>query len=78
MSEKSYIQVEIPKVPRWLSNILSECQTKDYSEFKTMVGLRCCDREVREDLKIYLETHNKKDVDLAIALGVWEIEDNGR
>ena len=74
MSEKNYVQVEIPKLPRWLADILSECQTKDYSKFKTMVGLRCCDRSVHGYLKEYLETSNKKDVDLAIVLGAWEVE----
>lgn len=71
---KHYLQVEIPKFPRWLADILAQCQTDDYSNFKTIFAFRCCDMSIHKDLSKYLETHNKKDIDLAILLGAWEVE----
>lgn len=76
--ERNYVQVEIPKVPRWLSDILSECQTNDYKKFRTsfynytLMKLALSDNDEKEKLNYISE--NQRNIDLAISLGVWEID----
>lgn len=74
MTDKNYIQVEIPKVPRWLNDILSQCQTNNYPEFKLLFNLRCHDLDLTKKLIEFYENDGEKTIDMAIALGVWEIE----
>lgn len=71
MSDKNYINIEIPKVPRFISDILDRYKTRDYNSFKV---------RVKYDITLLISEQykwsfdNRKTIDLAIALGVWEIE----
>lgn len=73
---KNFVQVEIPKVPRWLADELTRFQTKDYSNFKinfSKFGVNIMISEKRDEEKFRYLIDNAKTIDLAIALGVWEI-----
>ncbi|WP_248574634.1 hypothetical protein [Leuconostoc sp. MTCC 10508] len=73
---KHYVQVKIPKVPRWLDNVLIELQTKNYRSFKTdfsKFGVGVALSENRDEEKYKYLCENAKTIDLAMALGVWEI-----
>lgn len=77
-NSKNYVQVEIPKVPRWLADVLSELKTRDYGTFRTDFskwGVSFALSENRDEEKFKYISENEKTIDLAIALGVWEIEE---
>ena len=71
MSENNYVQVEIPKVPRYISDVLDRYKTRDYNSFKLRVKYDIT-LLISEQYKWTLD--NRKKIDLAIALGVWQIE----
>lgn len=71
--EKNYIQVEIPKVPRWVADMLTDYQTRDYDKFKQSVSYACFGFVHFEKKKNWI-LKNAKKLDTAITLGVWEIE----
>lgn len=69
------IQIEVPAVPRWLSDILAKLKSEsvDYTMFKAKYDLTMI---IHEDIKqlSWIEK-NQKIVDLAVALGVWVVDD---
>lgn len=59
-NSKNYVQVEIPKVPRWLDNVLTELQTKNYRSFKTDfskfgVGIALSENRDEKNSNIYVK-----------------------
>lgn len=72
MSENNYVNVEIPKLPRYISDILDHYKTRDYNSFKVRVKYDIT-LLISEQYKWTLD--NRKKIDTAIALGVWQIED---
>lgn len=77
-NSKHYVQVEIPKLPRWLGDVLQTFQTRNYGEFRTgfyewAVSLSMSKN--RDEQKFNYICENEKTIDLAVALGVWEIEE---
>lgn len=74
MSEINYVQVELPKVPRWVSDMLTDYPTRDYDVFKQSVYQLIEAPEYKEQLKPWLDDGGYKKIDTAIALGVWQIE----
>lgn len=74
MSDKNYINVEIPKVIKAVDMMLSFCQTRHYGQFKKSVYRLIEAPEYKEQLKPWLDDGGYKKIDLAIALGVWEVE----
>lgn len=71
---KHYVQVEIPKLPRWLADLLNKCQTRGYLSFKLNVTNAMNDLDYTKE-KFDWVSEYPKDFDLAIALGVWEIDE---
>lgn len=76
-NSKNYVQVEIPKVPRWVADMLTDYQTRDYDTFKQSVSYACFGFVHFEEKKKWI-LKNAKILDTAIALGVWEIDDEQR
>lgn len=78
MSENNYVQVELPKVPRLVSYMLTNYQTRDYDVFKQSVYQSVYQiveaPEYKDQLKTWLDNGGYKKIDTAIVLGVWEIE----
>lgn len=72
MSENNYVNVEIPKLPRYISDILDHYKIRDYNSFKVRVKYDIT-LLISEQYKWTLD--NRKKIDTAIALGVWQIED---
>lgn len=74
-NSKNYVQVEMPKVNKTVDMMLSFCQTRNYDEFENSVYQLIEAPEYKKQLKTWLDDGGYKKVDLAIALGVWEIEE---
>ncbi|MBZ5995370.1 hypothetical protein KII97_02460 [Leuconostoc gelidum subsp. gasicomitatum] len=71
--DKHVVQVEVPKVPRFLSDILGRYQSRNYKQFKGSVNGSLLGYLGTPEENWVLE--NMKTIDLAITLGVWEVED---
>lgn len=71
------IYVDVPVLPRWLSDILTKfkAESADYTQLKAKYDLTMISHEDLEQLS-WIEQH-ERDVDLAVALGVWVVEDEG-
>lgn len=68
------IYVDVPVVPRWLSDILTKIKAEsfDYTQLKAKYDLTMISYADLEQLS-WIEQH-KRIVDLAVALGVWVVE----
>ncbi|WP_349516246.1 hypothetical protein [Leuconostoc suionicum] len=73
-NSKNYVQVEIPKLPRDVADMLSECQTRDYNEFKRLVWSALSKFGQYQCLLIWIESHMKI-FDTALSVGAWEIDE---
>lgn len=73
-NSKNYVQVEIPRVPRDVADMLSKCQTRDYDEFKRLVWNALSEFGQYQYLLIWIEAHMKI-FDTALSVGVWEIDE---
>lgn len=71
------IYVDVPVVPRWLSDILTKFKSEsvDYTQLKAKYDLTMISHADLEQLS-WIEQH-ERDVDLAVALGIWVVEDEG-
>lgn len=73
------IYVDVPVVPRWLSDILTKFKSEsdDYTQFKAKYDLASIIHEDENSGQWFWVRQHERDVDLAIALGVWVVEDEG-
>lgn len=69
------IYVDVPVVPRWLSDILTKFKSEsvDYIHLKAKYDLTMISHADLEQLS-WIEQH-KRIADLAVALGVWVVEE---
>lgn len=71
------IYVDVPVVPRWLSDILTKIKAEsfDYTQLKAKYDL---EKIIHEDLgQWFWVKQHERDVDLAVVLGVWVVEEGG-
>lgn len=71
--ERNYVQVEIPKVPQWVAKLLDESYSTNYDLFKSNYKEKSYSAVDNRGKSIWVY-ENKHVLDLAMALGVWEIK----